>query len=144
MSFNWDRKKWNTYIARVNQFFIANEIKKEAKVPILITLVGDETYELMVDLHDPVKPELKTYEQLVELVQNHLEPKPSIYAERHKFRLRRQEETESIANYVAALKSLAKTCEFKQNLEENLRDQLVYGLKSDIIKQKLFSEKDMV
>ncbi|CAB3247213.1 unnamed protein product [Arctia plantaginis] len=34
-------------------------------------------------------------------------------------------------------------CEFGGNLEENLRDQLVCGLKSDVIRQRLFAEDSL-
>ncbi|XP_074041731.1 uncharacterized protein isoform X2 [Leptinotarsa decemlineata] len=132
---------WKTYVARVKQYFIANGITDELKIPTLITVVGDTTYELMVDLCSPDAPEDKSCDTLVEIVKNHLEPDPSVIAERHKFRLKRQNGEETVAEYMAALKNLAKTCDFKDSLEENLRDQFVSGLYNDTIKQRLFSEK---
>lgn len=134
---------WKTYISRLEQYFIVNKVEEEMKVPTLITLVGDETYELMMDLCSPDNPEDKTYAELVKIVKNHLHPEPSIIAERHKFRQRRQEKGESITQFMAALKNLAKTCAFKESLDDNLRDQLVSGLASDVIKQRLFSEKSL-
>ncbi|KAK9687808.1 hypothetical protein QE152_g35982 [Popillia japonica] len=97
----------------------------------------------MGDLCSPLKPEEKTYEELVEIVQEHLQPAPSVISERHKFRLRRQEKGESVTQYVVVSRNLAKSCEFKETLDDNLRDQFVSGLHNEVIKQRLFSEKKL-
>ncbi|XP_063634943.1 uncharacterized protein LOC134805596 [Cydia splendana] len=64
-------------------------------------------------------------------------------AERYRFRLRRQGEEESVAQYLTELKKLSKHCEFDTSLEDNLRDQFTCGLKNDTIKQRLFAEKSL-
>lgn len=142
--FDLRNKNWNTYISRLEQYFIANEIEdKKKKAAILIASVGDDTYELMVDLCRPKKPEEMVYEELIQVVKKHLQPEPSIIAERYKFRRKKQEEGESISEYVATLKKLAKFCNFGTSLDENLRDQLVYGIKNKTIKQRLFTESKL-
>ncbi|XP_073964407.1 uncharacterized protein [Choristoneura fumiferana] len=113
---------------------------------MLITVVGDETYSLMCDLCSPALPETKKYEELVSLVQEHLEPKRSEIAERHLFRLRRQRPDETLMEYLQALKHLAATCNFGKcdtcsTLEENLRDQFVSGLANDAMRSRIFAEK---
>ncbi|XP_074032150.1 uncharacterized protein [Leptinotarsa decemlineata] len=133
--FKFGESSFTTYIARIGQYFKANQVKDEMKTAILITAVGDETFELMV--------ENKSYEDLVKLVVNHLQPTPSEIAERYKFRQRKQEPSESIACYVAVPKKLSKNCNFGTNLETELRDQVVFGLKNDIIRQRLFQETNL-
>ncbi|KAK9678921.1 hypothetical protein QE152_g40431 [Popillia japonica] len=130
--FNLREKNWSSYIARVQQFFKANNVKSELKTAMLITIMGSEAFDLLTDLCNPEKPENCAFEDLVDLMGNHLQPKPSDIAERYKFRHRVQENQESIANFVAVLKRLAKNCNFGNTLEDNLRDQLVFGLKSEI------------
>ncbi|XP_063369723.1 uncharacterized protein LOC134658050 [Cydia amplana] len=76
-------------------------------------------------------------------MQDHVEPKPSFMAERYRFRLRRQGEEETVAQYLTELKKLSKHCEFDTSLEDNLRDQFTCGLKNDTIKQRLFAEKSL-
>ncbi|XP_013168951.1 PREDICTED: uncharacterized protein K02A2.6-like, partial [Papilio xuthus] len=100
----------------------------------------------MCDLCAPSFPEDKTYEQLVRLVTEHLEPQRSEIAERHVFRLRRQRPGESLTEYLQALKHLAATCNFGKcttcsTIEENLRDQFVSGLASDAMRARIFAEK---
>ncbi|XP_048489380.1 uncharacterized protein LOC119694195 [Plutella xylostella] len=107
---------------------------------MLITVVGEATYSLMCDLCSPVDPEKKTFDELVSLVSEHLEPKRSEIAERHVFRLRRQRPGEPLMDDLQSLKHLASTCNFKTNLEENLRDQFVSGLVSEAMRSRIFAE----
>lgn len=139
-NFDLASKKWTLYVNRVKQFITLNDIKPEQKVATLITLVGEATYDLMFDLCAPVTPESKTFDQLVEIVQNHLEPKRSDIAERHIFRQRRQKPGETLSEYLQCLKHLASTCNFGSTLEENLRDQFVSGLGSETMRSHLFAE----
>ncbi|XP_049886688.1 uncharacterized protein LOC126381229 [Pectinophora gossypiella] len=133
---------WSSYVDRLDMYFTANDVKSDRKLPTLIAVMGDEAYELLVNLSSPSKPSELGYEKAVELLQQHLQPAPSALAERFKFRQRRQGAEESVSCYVAELKKLARFCKFDKNLSENLRDQFVCGLRSDIIRQRLFAEDD--
>ncbi|XP_052751530.1 uncharacterized protein K02A2.6-like [Galleria mellonella] len=141
--FDLHTKQWNAYVRRVKQFLLCNEIKENLKVAILITLVGEPTYNLMCDLCAPANPEDKTFTELEKIVADHLEPQRSVIAERHVFRLRRQSIGESLSGYLQKIKHLATTCNFGSMLEENLRDQFVSGLSSDDMRSRLFAEKDI-
>lgn len=113
------------------------------KVATLITVIGNNAYELMASLCTPEKPATKTYTELVALMKVHLNPRPSMLAERFKFRQRLQKHGESIATYVSELKKLSKDCWFTaESLKDNLRDQFVCGLVNDVIRQRLFAEDD--
>lgn len=138
--FDTESGNWTLYCGRVEMYFRANAINEELKLPTLISLVGDSVYELMVNLCNPKKPTDLTYDELVTIVREHLQPKPSVMAERYRFRQRRQETGENLMQYIAALKKLSKDCEFKETLTDNLRDQFVCGVSSDLIRQRLFSE----
>ncbi|XP_045539316.1 uncharacterized protein LOC123722216 [Papilio machaon] len=141
--FDLSSKQWPAYVRRVQQFIILNEIKPQLRVSLLITVVGDATYSLMCDLCSPALPEEKAFDELVRLVSEHLEPQRSEIAERHVFRLRRQEVGEPLADYLKALKHLATTCNFRDALEENLRDQFVSGLASEAMRSRIFAERSI-
>lgn len=132
---------WNLYVERLEQYFVVNKIVAEMQVPTLITVMGAEGYELLVNLCTPVKPKSKTFAQITEIMQKHLQPKPSPLTERYKLRNRKQKDGESIAEYVAVLKKMSIGCEFGAGLEESLRDQLVCGVRSEVIRQRLFAEE---
>ncbi|CAK1602520.1 unnamed protein product [Parnassius mnemosyne] len=141
--FNIESQNWDSFIRRVKQFILLNSIDDKLKVATLLTLVGSECYNLICDLCSPAEPETKKFEELVTLVKNHLEPERSEIAERHIFRQRTQQQGESIRVYLHGLKHLAKTCNFGNTLEENLRDQFVSGLYSEEMRSRLFAEKSI-
>ncbi|XP_063616234.1 uncharacterized protein LOC134796931 [Cydia splendana] len=141
--FNVESDSWSTYVERLEQYFVVNETKEEHKVPTLITVMGNQAYELLVTLCTPDKPASKKFADLVKVMSGHLQPKPSLLAERYRFRNRKQKTGESVADFVADLKKLAKHCVFGTQLTENLRDQLVCGLCDETIRQRLFTEDNI-
>ncbi|XP_073960959.1 uncharacterized protein [Choristoneura fumiferana] len=142
--FNVKSGQWSSYIDRLDMFFEVNKVTDNLKLPTLIATVGDDAYELLVNLASPKKPSELSYTDAVELLRQHLQPTPSSLAERYRFRQKRQEPGEDVASYVAELKKLARYCKFASNLNESLRDQFICGLRSDVIRQRLFAEDDSV
>lgn len=139
--FNLKDGNWKTYTERLEMYFSANGVKNDKKLATLISVMGEDAYELLTTLASPTQPKDLTYDRAVIILSQHLQPKPSILAERYKFRQRRQMTGERIAGYVAELKRLSKYCDFGKSLEENLRDQFICGVGSDVIRQRLFAEK---
>ena len=79
-------------------------------------------------------PEAQTFDTLVLRLTNHFHPKSSVIAERYKLECRRQGDSESIADFVADLRSLAARCKFKaDDLDETLHDRFVCGLSKEFI-----------
>ncbi|CAL8087391.1 unnamed protein product [Orchesella dallaii] len=58
-----------------------------------------------------------------------------------KFMGRRQNVGETVHQFMAALPSLATHCQFK-DLEERLRDQFIFGLRSEEAQRRRFTKKD--
>lgn len=142
--FNVSNGAWSSYMDRVAMFYKVNAVDDDMRVPALIAAMGDEAYELLENLASPNKPAELTLSQINELMSQHLQPAPSVLAERYRFRQRRQNVGENISTYVAELKRLSKHCKFGSELSENLRDQFICGLLSDLIRQRLFAEDDSI
>ena len=135
---------WLLYTERLEQFFVANDIGEDKKkVATLLTAIGATGYSLLRNLVSPAKPADKSYDDLVKAMKDHLRPKRIVIAERFKFHRRSQNESETVAQYVAELRRLTEHCEFKDYLEEALRDRLVCGLKSETIQRKLLTEANL-
>ncbi|KAL0818948.1 hypothetical protein ABMA28_008247 [Loxostege sticticalis] len=141
--FNLETGNWNSYCERLDMHFVANNVAEEKKLPTLISIIGESGYELMVNVCSPIKPHKKNYEEVVKLMTEHLQPKPSILAARYIFRQRMQRLGESVTQYVSELKRLSRPCDFKDTLNENLRDQFVCGIRSETIRQRLFAEENL-
>lgn len=81
--FKLETENWSIYSERLEQYLIANDVAADKKVPVLLTVIGTEGYELLHNLCTPVKPSAKSYDELVKILTDHLCPKPSVIAERY-------------------------------------------------------------
>ena len=70
-SFDDTKENWETYVERVEQFFLANDIDDDHKVPTLLSLIGGKTYTLPRDLLAPEKPATKSFQQIVTTLREH-------------------------------------------------------------------------
>ena len=142
-AYNPDTDDWSAYIERLDLFFLANEIKDDKKVAVLLTVLGTKAYSLLRTIIAPSKPAEKTYKQLVDTMKSYVEPKPIVITKRFRFHHRDQKEGETLVQYLAQLRKLTEHCEFQDNLEETLRDRLVCRMLSVPIQKRLLAEKDL-
>ena len=91
----------------------------------------------------PEKPSSKGYDALVGALQAHLDPKPIVITERFKFHRRNQRKGKSVTWYIVELRKLTTHCEFRDYLDQAIRDRLVCGLNSEAIQKRLLSERDL-
>ena len=131
---------WSSYAARLDQYITANDVPEGRKVATLLTVIGSATYKLLENLLTPDQPATKSYAELIAALKGHLSPKPLVIAERYRFHKRDQQSGETIAQYTAELRCLARYCEFGAHLKDALRDRLVCGLLNPAICKKLLAE----
>ena len=127
----------------VELFMKANKVEDEREVAVLLSVVGSKTYNLLRSLLSPDSPGDKSYANLERALKAHVEPKPSVIAERFHFHRRSQAPGESVADYVVELKRLAARCEFGEHLGDALRDRLICGMYNHGILKRLLAEKDL-
>ena len=135
--FEPSKMQWTSYTERIEEYLVVNSVDNaRKKVAILLSSIGDATYELLGDLCAPDKPNTKTFEELVEKLTEHFQPTPTVISECYKFRLRSQQTAETVMEYIAALRRLAKNCAFQDFLKDALRDRFVCGLASESIRKR--------
>ena len=134
---------WSSYAARLDQYIAANDVPEGRKVATLLTVIGSATYKLLENLLTPDQPATKSYDELIAALKGHLSPKPLVIAERYRFHKRDQRSGETIAQYTAELRRLARYCEFGAHLKDALRDRLVCGLLNPAICKKLLAEDSL-
>ena len=80
VEFNLDHEDWISYTESLTQYFMANGIDAEGDKyrAILLSSCGAPTYQLIQNLVAPGKPTDKTFSQIVTLVRDHHQPRPSI------------------------------------------------------------------
>uniref|UniRef100_A0A1I8F4Z9 Peptidase A2 domain-containing protein n=1 Tax=Macrostomum lignano TaxID=282301 RepID=A0A1I8F4Z9_9PLAT len=124
------------FLERLEQYFICKEVKDEAKVATLITSFGEEAYITLRSLCQPVQVAQKSYADLKKLLTTHFAPKPSELAARFRFPTTNSASRRELHGiHRGAPGSLTAT--FGESLNKRLRDQLVFGLRSDAFRAKL-------
>lgn len=84
-----------------------------------------------------VKNVTNVYEKAITKLNQFFEPKQNISFERHIFRQLKQKENERIDMFMMRLREQAERCDFGQQLDENIRDQITSGCLSDILRRKI-------
>ena len=129
---------WEQYAERLGHFFDANSITVESKKhSVLLADIGPSTYTLLSSLVSPEKPGDKSFDDLVALLKNHFNPEPSEIVERYKYHTRMRQPKETVNDFVAELRALARHCNFGDSLNDLLRDRLVCGINDDAIQRRL-------
>ena len=105
--------------------------------------MGNKIYALLRNIVYPKRPRDLSFVEIVDNFTKHLDPKPTVTAERFKFHKAEQQESESIRDFLARLKKLAETCEFRGYREETIRVRFVCGLNERTIERKLLAVTDL-
>jgi hypothetical protein len=71
------------------------------------------------------------------------EPRRNTIMERYKFNTRVQRDDETADQYATELKLLAKNCNFGSLEDELIRDRVVYGIKSERVRERLLREREL-
>ena len=136
-----NKEDWQSYVERLELFFTAYDVADvQKKRTILLTSRGIETYRLFKGLTAPAKPVGKTFDELVNLMTNHENPKRNPIAERFQFNMRCRKTGESVSQYMAELRRLSQYCKYGDSLDSMLREHLVCGINHDHTQQSLLSE----
>jgi len=135
---------WLRWQSRYEDYCVLNGVTEGDRQRRLLTLsLGDEVHKILTDLVSPDSIRDKSPAELLQLLSAQFQPKKLVVAESVRFWERNQREEESIAQYVAELRYMAKSCDFGQFLNRALRDKLVSGLRSQTIQRRLLGEEDV-
>lgn len=142
--FDKSKSKFSRWVARLEGAFGIFGISEEAKkLALLLHYMGQETYDVLCDKMSPAEPTSKSYAQIVCLLDQHFDPQPLEIVENYRFHLRKQQDGESIDEFLTALRRLSMNCKFGTYLDTAIRNQLVFGLRSQKIQDRLLETKDL-
>ncbi|XP_067950986.1 uncharacterized protein [Watersipora subatra] len=140
--FKPDVEDWSTYKTRLTSWMVINDITAaDKKKASLIAVLGGEAVQLLINLCSPDRLDDQSFAQCVTLLDGHYGRRNEV-AEAYVFDTRTQSATESIPEFVLALKRLSTHCNFgpSDQLKQKLRNRLVAGVRSDAIRQALIRE----
>lgn len=131
-------QNWKEWYQQFNIYLIASNKDEEndiRKINILLNLIGPQG----VKIYNNFKKKEKTnFDTVVQAFNQYCEPRKNIIFQRYKFGCCIQQEGQSFDDFLTELKTLAATCEYKE--EDNMiRDRIVFGVKNPEIKDKLLT-----
>ncbi|KMQ93024.1 hypothetical protein RF55_6914 [Lasius niger] len=131
------------WLQRLEGAFAICGINGTAKTAYLIHYMGAAAFDTVCDRLSEEDPFQATFEAIKAILYDIYQPEPLEIAENFKFHQRKQEEGESIQQFVTALHKLSVHCRFGAYLKTALRNQFVFGLASAKIQSRLLERKDL-
>ena len=142
--FDSNEEDWQSHVERLKLYCIANSIDTEEKQrAILLSACGPATYRTIKNIVAPIKPAEKTFDDIVKLMGEHYNPKPTPTVQRCLFNARSRKQGETVAKFIAELKRLTEYCEFGDRLDEMMRDRLVCGINEERWQKRLLAEPNL-
>ncbi|KAJ8406532.1 hypothetical protein AAFF_G00301060 [Aldrovandia affinis] len=140
-SVNWDifRAEYEDYV------LVTGTAEKDKKIQAatLRSVMGSECrhvyrYNLNLSVAGTGDPTV-----ILDELEKYFKPAKNTIYERYVFRSCKQEEGESIDNFVTRLRERAATCEYGQLKDEMIRDKIVLGIANESIRRRLLREKGL-
>jgi len=77
--FSSGQETWTAYVERLVQYLVANKVEDaDQRRAVLLSVCGPATYRLIRNLVSPKRPTELKFAEIVEIVQKHHDPKPSV------------------------------------------------------------------
>ena len=143
--FDPSQESFGAYSRWLEQYLVANSVSAPVKRrATLLSVIGPRTFALLEDLVAPQAVGDMKYEELISVLQGHFEPKSSEIVARFRFNSCCREDRESVTEYAARLRKLAKSCKFaSETLPEMLQDRLVCGIRDARLQARLLSQQSL-
>ena len=106
---------------------------------MLLHMAGPETQEVF----DTLTPANDTYDKALEALTSHFSVKKNVPFERNVFHQTKQKAGESIEQFVTRVRKLTASCEYGDQTEDQIRDQIIATCSSTGLRKKLLTETDL-
>ena len=138
------RLKWTVWIQLFEDHLLANGLENlpdNRKLAALRSSLGVGGYKICSELCLPTH----SYNETVEILRTRFSPRASQIFNRYKFNSRQQQSNESCQQFVTALRTLSASCGYPDTIRDQLiRDRLVVGCSSSIIRERILLEEDQL
>lgn len=128
------------YVERFEVFLMINHVEdKIEKTVHFISGCGAYLYTKIKSACNPKTPMTVPFVELKALLNGVLYPRNIVAVEKAKFHVRNQLELEgeTASEFIMALRKLAQTCNFGAQLDSQLKDRFVVGLRDNTIRSQV-------
>ena len=139
---------WKTFTQRFTLYLLAggyNKRPENEKVALLLTVGGDEMIKIYNAFEWASAADKEKYDPGIAKFEEHFIPKQhfSELTARYKFNGTVQGESESLDSFIIRLRNIAKDCEYGDQKEKLIRDRIIFGVREDRLREKLFKDENL-
>ena len=137
---------WKKFKRVWTRYEIASRLNKQDKTQrttTLLTCLGSEGLEIVDSFHFVDGAQRSDIDQVMEKLEEFCIGTTNEIYERYVFNKREQAPEESFDTYLAALRTMSKTCNFGDLQECLIRDRTVVGLRDNSVRKRLLQESKL-
>ena len=140
-----DFERWLSHFENyINVVEISHTLTSEQKHALMLNCIGEDASRIISGFE--YITETNPYENLTKALKQYFLPKENLTFERYQFRMLHQED--KILPFINELHNKAKRCDFSNTAidsvyNQNVRDQLIIGIKSDDLRKRLLAINDL-
>ena len=139
-------ENWKKFKQKFTNYEIATGINKKetaTRVATLLTVIGNDAIDVFNTITWDAEGDDTKIEKVLQIFEEHCEPKKSVSYERYKFFSRAQESGETIDQYVTVLRKLGETCEFGTLRNSLIKDRIVLGVSNCKTRARLLRVQEL-
>ena len=132
-------QRWTKWRKSFEYFVIASGVRnQERKRALLLHLVGPATQ----DIYETLTDDDQSYDSTIEALEQHFSITKNVPFERSKFHQAKQQQNESVEQYITRLRTLSLYCEYQDN-NDQIRDQFIASCSSTKLRKRLLTESQL-
>ena len=145
-------QRWQNYLIKMGRYFVMTKTDTpESKQACLLYYGGDDLSNVFETLKDKLilrnpdnAAEINVYDATVTVLTKHFASGDSVTYERSNFRSTRQQDGESVTDYITRLRKKAAFCKFTEySVEAAIVDQFIEHCASNTLRIKLLATNDL-
>lgn len=142
-SFDRENSTWTRWVERLGLALEIFNCEQSKQRKFLLHYMGADTYNILCDRVYPRLSKELSFDEIVKELKEYFDPEPNEILENYRFYLYKQKEEHSCDEFLKELRRLSAHCNFGAYLDTALRNQFVFGLKSQPMRIRLLEKKDL-
>ncbi|XP_047100782.1 uncharacterized protein LOC124719359 [Schistocerca piceifrons] len=124
-AFSPDVERWPEYIVQLEAHFVAYNIPGTEWLAFFIANAGVVLYRVLVKLFPTTRPETKTYDEVIDILNSYFRDSVNVVHARYKFFCLRRGPTQSNKSWLAHLQGLSSDCDFNFSFGRSYADIMI-------------------
>lgn len=136
---------WKNWLQQFEWYATAvqlNEKPKEIQAATLMAAIGQEAIQIF-NSFNLTEEEQKDITVIKAKYNKYFLPKINVSFERYNFFKAVQKENETFDEFLTVIRNLAKTCAFSTLHDDLLKDKIIFGIRSEQVREKLLIEEKL-